>query len=140
MDPKLKHLEFIQAVITRMATNSFLFKGWAITLAAALAGFAAADSKRGLLIIALVSTLMFWALDAYYLWLERCFIVLYRGAAQMVRDVVASAPRSVLQLDHRYRYCRNLRHKGEVKWPDGCSSASNIEMTSRGPWWSVKVR
>jgi hypothetical protein len=88
MDPKLKHLEFIQAVITRMATNSFLFKGWAITLAAALAGFAAADSKRGLLIIALVSTLMFWALDAYYLWLERCFIVLYGAAAAKSESVV----------------------------------------------------
>ena len=28
----MKHLEFIQAVITRMATNSFTYKGWAITL------------------------------------------------------------------------------------------------------------
>ncbi len=28
MDAKLKHLEMIQAVITRMAHNSFLLKGW----------------------------------------------------------------------------------------------------------------
>ena len=39
MEAKLKHLEFIQTVITRMATNSFLFEGWAITIAAGLAGF-----------------------------------------------------------------------------------------------------
>lgn len=32
---RIKHLEFIQAVITRMGTNSFLVKGWALTLAAA---------------------------------------------------------------------------------------------------------
>lgn len=82
MDAKLKHLEFIEAVISRMATNSFLFKGWAITVAAALSGFAAVDTKQGLLIIALVATLMFWALDGYYLWLERCFVSLYNNVAR----------------------------------------------------------
>jgi hypothetical protein len=34
--PKEKHLELIQAVISRMAGNSFLLKGWSVTLAAAL--------------------------------------------------------------------------------------------------------
>ncbi|MGO9750276.1 MAG: hypothetical protein ACLP8S_10120 [Solirubrobacteraceae bacterium] len=81
MEAKLKHLEFIEAVIGRMATNSFLFKGWAITIAAALSSFAAVDSKHGLLIIALLATLMFWALDGYYLWLERCFVALYNVVA-----------------------------------------------------------
>ena len=85
IDAKLKHLEFIEAIISRMATNSFLFKGWAITIAAALAAFAAVDSKDGLLAIALVSTQMFWALDGYYLWLERCFVSLYT-------EVAAKAP------------------------------------------------
>ena len=36
MEVKLKHLEMIQAVITRMAKNSFLLKGWSITLTAAI--------------------------------------------------------------------------------------------------------
>ena len=73
MDAKLKHLEFLQAVIARMATNSFLFKGWAITIAAGVSAFAAAKTKAAVLSVALVTTLMFWALDGYYLWLERCF-------------------------------------------------------------------
>ena len=60
MEAKLKHLEFIQATIARMATNSFLFKGWAITIAAALSAFAAVNTKAALLAIALVSTAMFW--------------------------------------------------------------------------------
>lgn len=81
MEAKLQHLEFIQSVISRMATNSFLFKGWAITIAAGLSAFAAADTKAGALSIALVSTFMFWALDGYYLWLERCFIALYNNVA-----------------------------------------------------------
>lgn len=81
MEAKLKHLEFIEAVISRMATNSFLFKGWAITIAAGLSAFAAVDTKHAVLAIALISSLMFWGLDAYYLWLERCFVDLYRDVA-----------------------------------------------------------
>ncbi len=32
MEQKIKHLEFIQAAINRMAGNSFLLKGWTVTL------------------------------------------------------------------------------------------------------------
>jgi hypothetical protein len=32
----LKHLEFIQNIVTRMARNSFLLKGWSLTLVAAI--------------------------------------------------------------------------------------------------------
>jgi hypothetical protein len=88
VDEKLKHLEFIQAVISRMATNSFLFKGWAITIAAGLGAFAAADTEAAVVLIALVSTLMFWGLDGYYLWLERGFIKLYEAVADKAPDDV----------------------------------------------------
>ena len=81
MEAKLKHLEFIQAAIARMATNSFLFKGWAITIAAALSAFAAVNTKAALVAIALVSTAMFWGLDGYYLWLERGFVTLHNEVA-----------------------------------------------------------
>ena len=81
MEAKLKHLEFIQAAIARMATNSFLFKGWAMTIAVGIAAFAAADTKAGVITIALVSTVMFWGLDGYYLWLERGFRRLHSAVA-----------------------------------------------------------
>jgi hypothetical protein len=83
MEAKLKHLEFIQAAIARMATNQFLFKGWAITIAATLSAFAAVDTKSALLIIAATSTLLFWGLDGYYLWLERGFVRLHSVVAAM---------------------------------------------------------
>jgi hypothetical protein len=81
MEAKLKHLEFIQAAISRMATNSFLFKGWAITIAAGLSAFGAANTKAGLLAIGLISTVLFWGLDGYYLWLERGFVTLHKEVA-----------------------------------------------------------
>jgi len=91
MEAKLKHLEFLQAVIARMATNSFLFKGWAITIVAGLAAFAAVESRTALLVLALVSTLLFWGLDGYYLWLERCFIDLYNKVAAEPEDQITFA-------------------------------------------------
>jgi len=81
LDTKLKHLEFIQAAIARMATNSFLFKGWTVTVAAGLSAFAAVDRRAAVLTIAIVTTLMFWGLDGYYLWLERGFVKLHESVA-----------------------------------------------------------
>jgi len=88
MEAKLKHLDFIQAAIARMATNSFLFKGWAITIAAGLSAFAAFNTKTALLAIALISTTMFWGLDGYYLWLERGFVDLHKRVAAMSEDAI----------------------------------------------------
>lgn len=81
MEAKFKHLEFIQSAIARMATNSFLFKGWAITIAVGLSAFGTANTRPSLLAIAVISTAMFWGLDGYYLWLERGFIRLFAEVA-----------------------------------------------------------
>jgi len=72
-----KHLEIIQSVITRMASNSFLLKGWSVTLTAALFALAAKDSNLNFVFVALLPVLSFWGLDAYYLRQERLFRKLY---------------------------------------------------------------
>jgi hypothetical protein len=77
MQNKLKHLEFIQSTVGRMASNLFLLKGWTITLVAALFALAARDSERVYFLIAYLPTLMFWALDGYFLSQERRFRALY---------------------------------------------------------------
>ena len=76
-DDKHKHLEFIQLIITRMGANSFLIKGWTVTISAALFALADRDSNPTFVIIALVAAISFWGLDAYYLRQERLFIKLY---------------------------------------------------------------
>lgn len=80
-EEKLKYLDHLQAVIARLAGNSFAFKGWAVTLAGGLGAFAAVEQTAVLLCIAIGTTLLFWALDGYYLWLERGFIELHKAAA-----------------------------------------------------------
>jgi hypothetical protein len=77
MDAKLKHLELLQSVISRMASNSFLLRGWSVTLAAALFALAAKDTNHKLIAIAYYPTLIFWILDGYFLSQERLFRALY---------------------------------------------------------------
>lgn len=74
---KIKHLEFLQLVITRMNVNSFLIKGWIVTIIAAVFVLATKDTDRGFILFALFPTLIFWFLDGYYLYQERLFRLLY---------------------------------------------------------------
>jgi hypothetical protein len=77
---QIKHLEFIQAVIIRLGTNSFLIKGWVLTIAAALFAFLVTDRSWALAVVGLVPLLAFWFLDGYFLWQERLFRRLYDDA------------------------------------------------------------
>lgn len=73
---KLEHLKMLQAIITRMASNSFMVKGWCITLVSALLALSAKDA-RFMVFVAYLPVLMFWWLDAFFLHQERLFRELY---------------------------------------------------------------
>jgi hypothetical protein len=77
LEKKLKHLDFLQLVITRMNVNSFLVKGWSVTLVAAMFAFAAKDANAKYGLITLLITGIFWILDGYYLSQERQYRVLF---------------------------------------------------------------
>lgn len=77
MEAKLKHLEFIQGVVNRLASNSFLTKGWSVFLVAALFVLLAREGKTEFASIAFVPVAVFWGLDGYFLWQERLFRALY---------------------------------------------------------------
>lgn len=77
MDKKTKHLEMLQDIISRMANNSFLLKGWSVVLVSALFALAAKDSNIYYVYLAYFPTIAFWMLDGYYLWQERLFRKLY---------------------------------------------------------------
>lgn len=82
-----KHMDYVEGVITRLANNSFLMKGWALTLSSALIGFAVTQRNAGLALAALLPSTAFWVLDTYYLRLERAFRAMYADiAAKTLRD------------------------------------------------------
>lgn len=88
MENKIKHLDFIQSVITRMASNSFLLKGWSVTLASATFALAAKDSNRSFAIIAYIPIITFWLLDGYFLSQEKQYRALFKViAAKDEKDI-----------------------------------------------------
>jgi uncharacterized membrane protein len=88
MEKKIKHLEFIQTIINRMAGNSFLIKGWAITLVAALFALSSKDANKNYIIISFLPIIIFWILDAYFLSRERYFRCLYDKVRNLDKDEV----------------------------------------------------
>lgn len=74
-EKKLKHLEFIQLVIKRLAINSFQLKGWCVTLVVGVLFFTSTvkDEKYWLTWISFLPIVSFWILDGYFLWQERIF-------------------------------------------------------------------
>lgn len=70
----LKEIEIIQDIIKRMALNSFLIKGWAITLVVATLLL---KGSKYQIFIAFIPLIVFWFLDAYFVRLERLYRRLY---------------------------------------------------------------
>ena len=80
MEKKLKHLEFLQGVINRMANCSFLLKGWSVIIVAALLALSTATQEKiALISISFIPVIVFWILDGYYLWQERLFRAVYNA-------------------------------------------------------------
>ena len=71
----LKEIEIIQDIIKRMAFNSFMIKGWAITLVVVSLLLKGTDKYQ--IWIAFIPLFVFWFLDAYFLWQERLYRKLY---------------------------------------------------------------
>ena len=70
----LKEVDIIQDIIKRMAFNSFMIKGWAITLVVVALLLKGTEYQVW---IAFIPLLVFWFLDAYFLWQERMYRKLY---------------------------------------------------------------
>ena len=81
LQAKIAHPGFIQAIITRMGLNSFLLKGWSVTLVAAIFALAAKQADRRFVLLAFFPIAVFWLLDAFFLHQEKLFRRLYELVA-----------------------------------------------------------
>ena len=87
MENKRKHLEFIQAIISRMSSNLFFLRGWTITLIGALlALFSKNNSPDYVFYFLIVIVLVFWILDGYFLSQERLFRDLYNHVRKLKEE------------------------------------------------------
>ena len=85
------HLGILQSVIERMASNSTSCKTWCITLVSAILVIVADKGKPHVAFIALVPTVLFLALDAYYLALEKAFRASYADFVKKLHAGAATA-------------------------------------------------
>lgn len=81
IDAKIAHLGFIQGVINRMGANSFLLKGWSVTLVAAIFALSSKDADQKFVLLAYFPVFVFWMLDAFFLHQEKLFRKLYEEVA-----------------------------------------------------------
>lgn len=91
-DEHIKHLEFIQGIITRMAQCSFWVKGWCVTLVSAFLALYAKMGNEKMLVCTIIPIFTFWGLDAYFLKQERIFRELYNLARKGELDLFVLTP------------------------------------------------
>jgi hypothetical protein len=112
---KIKHLEFIQNVITRMNTNSFQLKGMAITIVAAFLAIYASTSNIVFLFLGIAPTILFWVSDAYCLKQERIFRGIYNNVAGVENDIEVEIKPFEMPIKKfkggQYSYLKNLRSR-----------------------------
>lgn len=72
----------IEAIIERMAKNSFQLKGWSMTLIALVGAISAQGSDKRFILLAFIPILGFWILDSFYLQQERKYKQLYKNVAE----------------------------------------------------------
>ncbi|MFX0138653.1 MAG: hypothetical protein ACFFDN_33735 [Candidatus Hodarchaeota archaeon] len=99
------HLNILQSVIQRMASNSASCKAWCITLVSAILVIVADKGKPQYSLIAIIPAVLFLVLDTYYLALERIYRQSYNDFIEklhsrkvVVSDLYAVSPaRSLLK-------------------------------------------
>lgn len=86
---KIKHLDLIQGVINRMASNSFVIKGWTVTLVSAIIFLADKNKNILAILVSLIPIIMFWILDTFFLRFEQAYRNLY---SQIAKDTSIKNP------------------------------------------------
>ena len=85
------HLGILQSVIQRMSENSSSCKAWCITVVSAVLVIVADKGKPNFAFIAFIPTLLFLALDTYYLALEKGFRASYTDFVKKLHSGTAKA-------------------------------------------------
>lgn len=114
MEKKIRHLEMIENIITRMGSNSFHLKGWAITLISIIGALTLKEDDRCILITVAIPILAFWALDAYYLQLERKYKELYRLVSAKSEEEIDFSMDFSLVKDKRTGYLKCLASRTAI--------------------------
>lgn len=117
----IKELDYVQAIIGRMASNSFQLKAWLIGILSFILAinpdaFFAGDPLRVLML--LLPVLVFWHLDAFFLYTEQRYRDMYNDLIKKRSDVLlGEAGKAKLPLLFDLNYTRYEDHRvGGSHW------------------------
>ena len=103
------HLTIIQNVIQRMAANSNSSKTWCVTIVSAILVAIADKQKPELAWLCIIPILLFCALDAYYLGLEKGFRESYNDFIMKLHESSLS-PKDLFAVSPKGKmFCHNLK-------------------------------
>lgn len=80
-DELFKEIDLIQGCINRMAQNSFMLKGWALTIFAGVTAFTKGENFSDpvtLIFTTIVPFVCFWILDTFFLQTEKKYRKMYK--------------------------------------------------------------
>ncbi|WP_229067459.1 hypothetical protein [Actinoplanes sp. DH11] len=86
-DDRRKHLDYIQAVVTRMSAASSTAKGWLLPVVTATYGFALTKKAFAIALLGIAAVLLFSLLDANYLRQEKAYRRLYDAVARGTKTI-----------------------------------------------------
>jgi hypothetical protein len=109
-DKKIAYLGIVQNTIDRMSANSAILKGFAATVITGVSAISFTEISKWVLLLSMLPVISFFALDVYYLVLERKFRFLYNNIREDERIIDFSlnvdVPRDKLsQSNTRLRDC-----------------------------------
>ncbi len=116
MEKKIKHLEFIQEIVKRMGSNSFMLKGWAVTLIAGIFALSDTNTDKMYFLVTYVPIIVFWFLDSYYLQQERLYRSLYDLVSVLDENSIDFSLKASLSKfnNEDNRFCNCLISKTEI--------------------------
>ena len=115
MDKEILHkeIDLIQACITRMANNSFLLKGWVVSIIAVILALADKALEPALLsAVVLIPLFSFWYLDAFFLRTEK----MYRKMYEWVLQKRNSEDSTYLYDLNPHRFSADVESSWKVMW------------------------
>lgn len=114
-EDRRKHLDYIQAVVTRMSAASSTTKGWLLPVVTATYGYALTKNIGSVALLGMASVLLFSILDANYLRQEKAYRKLYSTVASDARAV------PMFSLDASSKFFATLNNSASVPDPVGAS-------------------
>ena len=112
------HLSILQDVIRRMAGNSASCKNWCVVLVAAMLVLVARTDTPDYALLAVIPTLLFCFLDAYYLALEQAFRRSYNAFVRKLhQDAVGLADLYVVRPTGRVDRQLLVSLRSTAIWP-----------------------